>query len=115
LQSNVRPGDVRYVDVDRNGVIDQYDKVDLGQGMPTFTYGLNVGLDYKGFDLAVSAYGVAGNQLVQSYRDPGSRQANYTTAILNRWTGEGTSNRMPRVTETNINWRFSDLYLQDGS
>ena len=115
LQSNVRPGDVRYVDVDHNGVIDQYDKMDLGQGMPTFTYGLNVGLDYKGFDFAVSAYGGAGNQLVQSYRDPGSRQANYTTAILSRWTGEGTSDRMPRVTETNINWRFSDLYLQDGS
>lgn len=41
-------------------------------------------------------------------------KANYTTAILNRWTGEGTSNRMPRVTDTNINWQFSDLYLQDG-
>ncbi len=115
LQGNVRPGDVRYVDVDRNGVIDQHDKVNLGQGMPSFTYGINLGFDYNGIDVAVNAYGVGGNQLVQSYRDPGSRQANYTTAILNRWTGEGTSDRIPRVTETNINWRFSDLYLQDGS
>ena len=39
---------------------------------------------------------------------------NYTTEILERWTGEGTSNRIPRVTNTNINWQFSDLYVQDG-
>lgn len=114
LQGNARPGDVRYVDIDGNGIIDQRDKVNLGNGMPDFTYGINVAFDYKGIDLAINAYGVAGNQLVQAYRDPGSRQANYTTAILERWTGEGTSNRIPRVTETNINWRFSDLFLQDG-
>ncbi|SFC02572.1 TonB-linked outer membrane protein, SusC/RagA family [Parapedobacter composti] len=115
LQSDVRPGDVRYVDVNHDGVINQYDKVNLGKGMPDFTYGINLGLSYKGADFSVNAYGVAGNELVQAYRDPGTRQANYTTAILERWTGEGTSNRIPRVTETNINWRFSDLYLQDGS
>ena len=54
-------------------------------------------------DSSLVAYGAAGNQIVQSYRNHANSKANYTTAILNRWTGEGTSNRMPRVTDTNMN------------
>ncbi|WP_321334038.1 TonB-dependent receptor [uncultured Bacteroides sp.] len=115
LQSNVKPGDVRYVDQDHNGVIDENDKVDLGNGMPDFTYGFNFGFDYKGFDFSLNANGMIGNKIVQSYRNHGGNsKSNYTTAILARWTGEGTSNRIPRVTETNINWQFSDLYVHDG-
>jgi hypothetical protein len=45
LADNVRPGDVRYVDQDHNGVIDENDKVDLGNGMPDFTFGFNLGFD----------------------------------------------------------------------
>src|SRR5690606_33283735 len=90
------------------------DKTNVGNGMPDFTFGFNIALDYKGFDFSVNAYGVIGNQIVQSYRNHTNKQANYTSAVLDRWTGEGTSNRMPRVTETNVNWQFSDLYLQDG-
>ncbi len=125
LQADVQPGDVKYVDLfhyDGNGnivpgadgIINTADKVDLGNGTPDFTYGFNIGLSYKDFDFSLNANGVAGNEIVQSYRNHTNKQANYTTAILQRWTGEGTSNRMPRVTETNINWQFSDLYLQDG-
>ncbi len=114
LQSDVQPGDVRYVDVNHDGVIDDNDKVDLGNGMPKFTYGFNISMEYKGFDLSVNAYGAVGNKIVQSYRNHANKTANYTTAILDRWTGEGTSNRIPRVTETNVNWQFSDLYIQDG-
>lgn len=114
LQANVQPGDVKYVDLDKNGKIDANDKTDLGNGMPDFTYGFNIGFSYKAFDFSLNANGVLGNKIVQSYRNHTNKQANYTTAILGRWTGEGTSNRMPRVTETNINWQFSDLYLQDG-
>jgi len=114
LQTNVLPGDVKYVDINKDGVINADDKTDLGNGMPSFTFGLNFGIDYSGFDLAVNANGVMGNKIVQSYRNQTNKQANYTTAILDRWTGEGTSNSTPRVTETNINWQFSDLYLQDG-
>ena len=62
----------------------------------------------------MNANGSIGNKIVQSYRNHANKQANYTTAILDRWTGEGTSNRMPRVTDTNVNWQFSDLYIQDG-
>lgn len=114
LQANVQPGDVKYLDVDHNGVIDDSDKLDLGNGMPDFTYGFNLGFDYKGFDFSVNANGSVGNKIVQSYRNHANTKANYTTAILERWTGEGTSNCIPRVTDTNVNWQFSDLYVHDG-
>ncbi|HYF70754.1 MAG TPA: TonB-dependent receptor [Ohtaekwangia sp.] len=114
LQADVKPGDVKYVDRDNNGRIDSEDKTNLGSGMPDVTLGFNVALDFKGFDLSVNAFGAIGNEIVQSYRNHSNKQANYTSAILNRWTGEGTSNRMPRVTETNVNWQFSDLYIHDG-
>ncbi len=114
LQTDPQPGDVIYVDQDHNGVIDDGDKVDLGNGTPDFTYGFNLGFSYKSFDFSLNAYGAVGNQIVQSYRNHANSKANYTSAILGRWTGEGTSNRMPRVTDTNINWQFSDLYVQDG-
>ncbi|RYD91059.1 MAG: SusC/RagA family TonB-linked outer membrane protein, partial [Sphingobacteriales bacterium] len=114
LQADVRPGDVKYVDQDKDGAINASDKVNLGVGMPDFTFGFNFGVDYKGVDFSVDGYGVTGNKIVQSYRNHANKQANYTTRILDRWTGEGTSNNIPRVTETNVNWQFSDLYLQDG-
>ncbi len=114
LQADVKPGDVKYVDMNGDGKIDAEDKTDLGNGMPDFTFGFNLGFEYKGFDFSLNANGVAGNEIVQSYRNHTNKQANYTTAILQRWTGEGTSNKIPRVTETNVNWQFSDLYLQKG-
>ena len=114
LQANVQPGDVKYVDVDHNGVIDDSDKVDLGNGMPDFTFGFSISCDWKGFDFNVTANGAAGQEIVQSYRNHTNKTANYTTEILQRWTGEGTSDRIPRVTNTNINWQFSDLYIHDG-
>lgn len=115
LQKNPKPGDVKFVDVNHDGVINESDKVDLGNGMPKFNFGFNINLYYKNFDLGVTAAGAAGFKIAQSYRGHNNKTANYTKAILQRWTGEGTSNWMPRVTATNINWeQFSDLYLQDG-
>jgi len=115
MQANVQPGDVKYVDINHDGTIDADDKVDLGNGMPKYTFGFNFSLGYKGFDLSVNMSGAAGFKIAQSYRDPSSSQGNYSRAILNRWTGEGTSNKMPRVTYGDVgNWLFSDLYLQDG-
>lgn len=110
------PGDVIYVDQNKDGKIDENDKVDLGNGMPSFTYGFALGFDWKGLDFNVTAYGAAGNELVQSYRNHGgNKYANYTTAFLDRWTGEGTSNRIPRLTNDGKNYKeFSDLFLQKG-
>jgi len=114
LQSNVQPGDVKYYDINHDGVINDNDKVNLGNGMPDFTYGFKVGFDWRGLDFAVQANGSVGNKIVQTYRNVGTTTANYTTQILDRWTGEGTSNKIPRVTNTNINYQFSDLFIQDG-
>ena len=114
LQSDPQPGDVIFVDVNGDGVINDDDKVNLGNGMPKFTYGFNIGFSIKGFDFTANASGSAGNKIVQSYRNQTNYKSNYTIEILERWTGEGTSNRIPRVTEANINWPFSDLYVHNG-
>ena len=114
-QADVKPGDVKYVDVNHDGVINASDKVDLGNGLPKYTFGFNFNLAWKGFDLSANFTGAAGFQIAQSYRNPDSSQANYSRRILKRWTGEGTSNEIPRVTYGDVgNWLFSDLYLQDG-
>lgn len=114
LQADPKPGDVKYYDVNHDGKINDADKVNLGNGMPDFTFGFSLGFDYKGFDFSVTANGETGNKIVQSYRNVGSTTANYTTEIFDRWTGEGTSNKIPRVTNTNINYQFSDLFIHDG-
>ncbi|GEP93404.1 TonB-linked outer membrane protein, SusC/RagA family [Chitinophaga terrae (ex Kim and Jung 2007)] len=114
IQPDAKPGDVRYVDLDGNGVIDANDKTKIGDPNPHFTYGFNITLGYKGFDFLVQASGVTGNQIIQSYRSPGGF-GNYTAEILDRWHGPGTSNRIPRVTEDGVNWsQISDLYVYDG-
>ncbi|SEN43675.1 TonB-linked outer membrane protein, SusC/RagA family [Chitinophaga rupis] len=114
IQPTAQPGDVRYVDLNGDGAIDANDKTKIGDPNPNLTFGFNVALGYKGFDLFIQASGVSGNQLVQSWRGPGGF-GNYTTQILERWHGPGTSNRIPRVTEDGVNWaQFSDLYIYDG-
>ncbi|HZK68254.1 MAG TPA: TonB-dependent receptor [Paludibacter sp.] len=113
LQPDVQPGDVKYVDQNKDGVIDTQDKVDLGNGMPKVNIGFNLGFQYKGFDFSINATGALGNKIVQAYGQNGG-QSNYTTEILSRWTGDGTSNRIPRVTVNNVNWQFSDLYIHAG-
>ena len=115
LQSDVAPGDVRYVDMNHDGVIDDDDKVDLGNGMPRFTFGLNLGFQYKGFDFSMVWSGAADFKIMQSYRNYTSQKANYTSAILSRWTGEGTSNSTPRMSlKSSGNYEFSDLFLHTG-
>jgi len=115
IQPGAQPGDVRYVDRDHNGVIDDRDKTMIGNPNPKYTFGFNLALNYKSIDLSVLASGVAGNDIVQSYRNQSGQFDNYTTEILDRWHGPGTSNRMPRVTENNNNFtQFSDLYIHKG-
>ncbi|QEC46090.1 TonB-dependent receptor [Pseudobacter ginsenosidimutans] len=115
IQPNAQPGDVRYVDINNDGVINENDRSMIGDPNPDLTYGFGITAEYKGFDLIIQANGVAGNQLVQSWRNQSDAKANYSTAILDRWHGPGSSNRIPRVTEDNRNWtQFSDLYIHDG-
>lgn len=115
IQPDAQPGDVRYVDLNNDGVINAEDKTKIGDPNPDLTYGLNIGLEYKGFDFQLQASGVAGNEIVQSYRNHSGTQTNYSKEILDRWRGPGSSNRIPRVTEDNRNWtQFSDLYIHKG-
>ncbi|MFC0772172.1 SusC/RagA family TonB-linked outer membrane protein [Terrimonas alba] len=115
IQPEAKPGDVRYVDMNGDGVIGNEDRTMIGNPNPDFIFGFNVSLDYKGFDFMVQGSGVAGNELVQSWKGPGGR-GNYSAEILERWTGPGSSNRIPRVTEEGTNFaQFSDLYVYDGS
>ena len=111
-----KPGDVIFVDTDGDGTITTEDRTDIGNPYPDLTYGINITLAYKGFDLAVNGYGVAGNQIARSYRSGTDKPYdNYTTEILGRWTGEGTSNRLPAINGSAINWQYvSDLYIEDG-
>ena len=116
IQPNAQPGDVKYVDVNGDGMISAADKTDIGDPNPHNLFGGNISLNYKNFDFSVTASGVSGNKIVQSYGDPANMFSNWTTAVLNRWHGEGTSNTLPRVTLTHSNWaKFSDLYVHDGA
>lgn len=119
LQPDALPGDVRFKDLNGDGVIDSKDETQIGNPYPKFTYGFSVNLGYKGFDFSVSLYGTHGNQIWDGTHDFSRPLSNYTTEILGRWTGEGTSNRIPRLTDgadLNHNWiRSSDLYVHDAS
>ncbi len=109
------PGDLIFVDKNNDGVIDAGDKTMIGDPNPDFTFGLSFSGNYKAFDFAIAANGVMGNELVQSYRNQSNAYGNYSSAILNRWHGEGSSNTLPRVTQSNVNEnKFSDIYIQEG-
>lgn len=118
IQPNAKPGDIKFIDLNGDGQINNDDREIIGDPTPDFTYGMTVNLAYKGFDLVVLGQGVAGNQIFNALRRFDLPTANYTTAILNRWTGEGTSNTIPRVTldDTNQNYsRVSSIFLESGS
>lgn len=114
---NAQPGDVRFVDVDGNDVIDDNDRVKIGKGMPDWTFGLNLGGDWKNFDLNAFFQGSLGNDVFDFSTRGDIPAMNRPAWILDRWTGEGTSNKLPRLTNANPNgnWASSDLYIKDGS
>jgi TonB-linked SusC/RagA family outer membrane protein len=111
-----RPGDVRFIDQNGDGVIDDEDKVMLGSPHPDFELGLQLNAEYKGFYMNSTLVGKFGMQVMQSYRDfAGLPMENYPSSAMNRWHGEGTSNKLPRLSAvTNANNSYvSDIYLHD--
>lgn len=111
-----RPGDVRFVDQNQDGVIDDTDKVMLGNPNPDFEVGLQLNAEFKGFYMNTTLSGKLGMQVMQSYRSFADRfDQNYTTQIFNRWHGEGTSNSLPRlssVSNRNTN-NISNIFMHN--
>lgn len=116
IQPNTVPGDVRFVDVDGNGVITEDDRTDIGKGMPDWTFGFNFNASWKNFDFSMMWQGTAGNDIFDATRRTDISASNLPSWMLERWTGEGTSNRIPHfVLGDNVNWQSSDLYVYNGS
>ncbi len=117
IQPDAVPGDFKWVDLDDNGEINEDDRDFIGTPLPKYTFGLTLNLDYKNFDCMIFTQGVAGNKIFQGLRRLDIANANYQTSIFNRWTGEGTTNSYPRLTNQDPNGnygKFSDFYLEKG-
>lgn len=119
IQPLAEPGDIKFVDANKDGKIDEKDRTKIGDPNPDYILGFSFGAEYKGFDLSVSTQGQFGQQIamgfIHNYNGP---KSNYHQVYLNRWHGEGTSNIWPRVTnntEGNRNWTYmNDLLLDKG-
>lgn len=113
---DLRPGDVKFVDQNLDGVIDGADRVMLGSPLPDFEMGIQLNAEYKGIYANATLVGKFGMQVMQSYRSFADNfTQNYTTQIFGRWHGEGTSDRIPRLgyaSTRNINL-ISDIYMHD--
>lgn len=111
------PGDVRFVDYDNDGKINDQDKTKIGKGTPDWTYGINFTAGYKNLDFSMLISGVLGQDILDVTRRLDCRYVNLPAEFINRWHGEGTSNDMPRYTFTNNNdnYRISDLYVKNGN
>jgi len=118
LQLGASPGDIRFVDINGDGVINASDKTNIGDPFPDFTLGWSLNLEYKNFDFNAFTYASVGNDVYSAYE----RNANFSNkyrGVLGRWTAPGTTNdaRNPRYsfTDANSNIRVSDRYVEDGS
>ncbi|GAB7088107.1 SusC/RagA family TonB-linked outer membrane protein [Marinifilum fragile] len=120
LQMYAKPGDIRFKDVNGDGVIDPKDKVYSGSGIPDFTYSLSFDAKYKGFDFSMMFYGSHGNDLYNGnryYLENMSAGQNFLASTLNAWTESNPNTSMPRAIlgDPNGNTRESTRYLEDGS
>ena len=109
------PGDIRYVDINNDGKLDSDDRTNIGDAIPDVTMGLNLTMNFKGFDFVAYAYASIGNDMVRNYErtQPNVNRLSYS---MDRWTGAGTSNTVPRLTTAaTANNIFSDFYVEDAS
>jgi len=119
IQPSAQPGDFRYQDLDGDGKITaEGDRTNLGKCVPAWTYGVNASIDWKGIDFSMVWQGVAGNKIFDGTRRTDIPTMNQPKYVLNRWTGEGSTNAYPRFTTTdpNQNWsKASDFFIKDAS
>ena len=117
IQPTATAGDLIFQDTNGDGVIDVNDKVKIGDPNPHFIVGLNLSVSYMGFDFSLLGNGAFGQQIARSWRRwADSPLNNYTTDIFNRWYGEGTSNKYPKLYYgTNPDWQYvSDIFIENG-
>ena len=121
LQANAVPGDIRFKDLNNDGVLDDKDKVYLGSALPDLMLGLNTHFSYKDFDLVANFYGTFGNDIFNKTREmySGVGGSNVFAGTYEKaWNGEGTSNEVPRlsVNDANNNYkRVSSFFVENGS
>ncbi len=115
LGAEAAPGDIRFKDTNGDGVLNTDDRTNIGDPIPDFTMGLNFTFQYKNFDFLAYIYSSIGNDIVRNYERTQS-DVNKMSYIMERWTGEGTSNEVPRIiNDATSNTIFSDYYIEDGS
>ena len=122
IQPNAKPGDFKFQDVNNDGVITDEDKVFMDSYLPDFTYGFNLTLDYKGFDLSMILQGVAGVKVFNGYKytalNASQSGYNLDNRVLDAWTPENTNTDIPRLSTKDDNRNFgttSSWYLEDAS
>ncbi|NLR94332.1 SusC/RagA family TonB-linked outer membrane protein [Flammeovirga agarivorans] len=120
IQPNAQPGDVIYVDVNGDGMIDSQDITDVGSPLPTLEYGLNLGFSYKGWDMSMFFQGVSGNKILNVNRyemEAANNGFNVSSDLMNAWTPTNTNTDIPRnvQVDNNNNYMMSDRFLEDGS
>jgi len=118
FSAGAEPGDIRFVDVNGDGTVDANDRTILGSPIPGFFYGINLQGAYRNFDLSIQLRGVGDRQIYNQTRtqlESMTGANNFSTRVLDRWTGAGTSNEIPRLTRTdpNGNNRFSSRWIED--
>lgn len=115
LGAEAAPGDIRYVDINGDGEITIDDRTNIGGPIAYATMGLNLTANYKNFDFVSYVYASLGNEMIRNYeRD--QINVNRQAYVLDRWTGPGTSNEVPRVTTgATSNLVFSDYFVEDAS
>jgi TonB-linked SusC/RagA family outer membrane protein len=114
-ESTAEVGDLIYVDQNGDGKINSFDRVYLGSPIPKFIYGFSTEFTYKQLDLSVDFQGQVGNKIYNGKEAVRPDLYNFEATVLDRWTGEGTSNEEPRATAGGYNWLPSTRFIQDGS
>ena len=118
--TSTAPGDLKFKDLNGDGIINDQDRTNIGNFNPTFTYGITNTVSYKNLELTFFLQGSEGNKILNFtrwYTEGGVSNGNYSKDVIGRWTGPGTSNTMPRLVlnDPNGNNRVSDRFVEDGS
>ncbi len=108
-------GDLRFVDVNGDGILNGEDRTFIGSPIPDFVYGFNLDLYYKNFDMSIGLQGQIGNEIFNGKNVVRPDPYNFEQHVWDRWTGEGTSNSEPRATYGGYNFLPSDRFIHDGS